>query len=194
MTETDKQDIKFEEAYDLLEHMRRPSLKEKTRSESDWIIDSIDEVLAQTSRDEELENPETKDIGHELEENQREISDEDSMATLSGDNRHISLRISAEDYESGMKQWSEKTSTSPSGRNLSLYKSLLGDKDFTDFFRRMCELPVVHGFAPTRWAHALKLLLEKDPGSPRVSRLRAIYLLEADYNLVLRIIWGRRMM
>ena len=93
-----------------------------------------------------------------------------------------------------MKQWSEKTSTSSSGRNLSLYKSLLVDKDFTDFFRRMCELPVVHGFAPTRWAHALKLLLEKDPGSPRVSRLRAIYLLEADYNLVLRIIWGRRMM
>ena len=36
--------------------------------------------------------------------------------------------------------------------------------------------------------------IEKDPGSPRVSRLRAIYLLDADYNLVLGIIWGRRMM
>ena len=142
MTEEEKQDIQFEEAYSMLEHMRRPVMKEKTRSEADWIIDSIDEVLVQTTRDEELENPVTKDLGHELEENQRGISDDDSMATLSGDDRYISLRILAEDYESGMKQWSEKTSTSPSGRNLSLYKSLLGDKDFTDFFRRMCELPV----------------------------------------------------
>ena len=29
MIEEDKQDIKFEEAYDLLEHMRRPPQKEK---------------------------------------------------------------------------------------------------------------------------------------------------------------------
>ena len=104
MTEEEKQDIKFEEAYDLLEHMRRPQTKEKIRTETDWIIDSIDEVLTQTTREEELENPVAEDSRHELEENQREIRDYDSMATLSGDDRLISLRISAKDHESGMKQ------------------------------------------------------------------------------------------
>ena len=44
MTEEDKQDVKFEEAYNLLEHMRRQVMKEKTRSDADYIIDSIDEV------------------------------------------------------------------------------------------------------------------------------------------------------
>ena len=39
----------------------------------------------------------------------------------------------------------------------------------------------------------MKLMIEKDKGMPRVSRLRVIHLLEADYNFVLRNIWGRRL-
>ena len=36
-------------------------------------------------------------------------------------------------------------------------------------------------------------MLPKDPGMPKVERLRVIQLLQADYNFVLRIIWGRRL-
>ena len=36
-------------------------------------------------------------------------------------------------------------------------------------------------------------MLENDEGKPRVSRLRVIHLLEADYNFVLRTMWGRRL-
>ena len=57
----------------------------------------------------------------------------------------------------------------------------------------MCELPFIYWVAPKRWAHAMKLIIEKDKGKPRVSRLRVIHLLEADYIFVLRIMWGRRL-
>ena len=36
-------------------------------------------------------------------------------------------------------------------------------------------------------------MLLKDPGMPKVERLRVIQLFEADYNFVLRMIWGRRL-
>ena len=45
----------------------------------------------------------------------------------------------------------------------------------------------------SRWCRALQIWLEKDPGSPRIHRLCIIQLLEADFNLLLKIIWGRRM-
>ena len=85
------------------------------------------------------------------------------------------------------------TATSPSGRHLGLYKALLGIENISEFFAGMCELPAKYGFAPKRWAYALKLMIEKDKGIPRVSRLRVIHLLEADYNFVLRNMWGRRL-
>ena len=85
------------------------------------------------------------------------------------------------------------TATSPSGRHLGLYKALLKSEELSAFFSGMCELPVKYGFAPKRLAHALKLMLEKVQGKPRVSRLRVIHLLEADYNFVLRTMWGRRL-
>ena len=38
-------------------------------------------------------------------------------------------------------------------------------------------------------------MLEKSPEhGPRLDKLRVIHLLEADYNFVLKLIWGRRLM
>ena len=37
------------------------------------------------------------------------------------------------------------------------------------------------------------MILSKDDGPPKLNRLRNTNLLEADYNLVLRVVWGRRM-
>ena len=36
-------------------------------------------------------------------------------------------------------------------------------------------------------------MIEKDPGRPRINRLRIIHLFEADCNLFLKIMWGSRL-
>ena len=54
-------------------------------------------------------------------------------------------------------------------------------------------MPLQYGFAPERWKNVLQIIISKDTGQPRVDRLRNILLLEADYNLILKIIWGKRL-
>ena len=39
----------------------------------------------------------------------------------------------------------------------------------------------------------LEVMLEKDAGNPLIHHLRIIVLLEADFNIALRIIWMRRL-
>jgi hypothetical protein len=36
-------------------------------------------------------------------------------------------------------------------------------------------------------------MIEKQPGCPRINKLRVIHLYEADYNLFLKIIWARHL-
>jgi hypothetical protein len=36
-------------------------------------------------------------------------------------------------------------------------------------------------------------MIEKDPGSPRIKHLRVIHLFEADYNLSLKMLWGKQL-
>ena len=57
----------------------------------------------------------------------------------------------------------------------------------------MASLPLQYGFAPQRWTKPIQIMLEKNPGKPLIHCLRGIIILEADYNWVLRLIWGRRL-
>jgi hypothetical protein len=57
----------------------------------------------------------------------------------------------------------------------------------------MINFPITYGFAPERWTRSVTPLIEKDEGMPLLTRLRVIHLFEADYNLFLKIIYGRRM-
>ena len=159
--------------------MKYQDLKERKRQPEDWITESI-QVLINKERKEIIEETDQEDL-------------EESDLPRKEEERPILLEISSEDYEGGFRKWSEMTATSPLGRHLGLYKALLGTEEISKFFAGMCELPVIYGFAPKRWTHALKLMIEKDEGKPRVSRLRVIHLLEADYNFVFRTMWGRRL-
>jgi hypothetical protein len=45
------------------------------------------------------------------------------------------------------------------------------------------------GYSLRRWQKIVNSLLEKDPGTPRIHRLRVIHLYEWDYNLLLGVKW-----
>jgi hypothetical protein len=105
----------------------------------------------------------------------------------------ISTAISEEDVSRGFRSWRETTTTSPSGRHLGHYKSIIQDTMLLRCFTQFLNIALFHGIAIPRWRNATNVMLEKDPASPRINRLRIIHLFEADYNFILKILWGSRL-
>jgi hypothetical protein len=105
----------------------------------------------------------------------------------------LKTEISEADFAYGIKNWSEKTSTSPSGRHLGHYKSLIQDPILLECQTTMMNIAIYHGIALERWSNSVTVMLEKDPGAPRINRLRIIHLFEADFNLFLKLQWGSRL-
>ena len=123
--------------------------------------------------------------------------------------KKIDHEITVEDFVSGFKKWKESTLTSPSGRHLGRCEATVADPglkkqdpeqehlraretNFAEALVKMINLPLRHGFAPKRWRNSVAAMIEKDPGSPRVERLRVTRLFEADCNLSLKLLWGNR--
>jgi len=102
----------------------------------------------------------------------------------------------------GFRKWPERTTTSPSGRHLGVYKSLLKDlppKDPPpDYVPRtygieimqcvftLLELAIKHVHVYDRWKTVWNMYLEKKPGYPHLDYLQTLHLFEADYNLLLK--------
>eukprot|EP00957_Ditylum_brightwellii_P007681 580580-Ditylum_brightwellii.AAC.1 len=57
----------------------------------------------------------------------------------------------------------------------------------------MMTLPFCYGFTPTRWLKSVDVMLEKDPGSPKLHRLRIIVIVETDMNMIMKVIWARQL-
>eukprot|EP00957_Ditylum_brightwellii_P172911 13164212-Ditylum_brightwellii.AAC.1 len=57
----------------------------------------------------------------------------------------------------------------------------------------MMVLPFLLGFTLQQWQTAIDVMLEKDPGSPKISRLQIIVIVEGDMNAIMKVIWNRRL-
>jgi hypothetical protein len=110
--------------------------------------------------------------------------------------------ITYEDFKDALKCWNEKTSMSPSGRHLGHYIRLMTKiSDETDdmgevilqLHHKMLKMAQLRRRPYERWKKETKVMLEKDPGDPRIDQLRIICLYEADYNLNLKIMWAHWM-
>jgi hypothetical protein len=53
---------------------------------------------------------------------------------------------------------------------------------------------IQNGFSPSRWQTVVNAMLEKISGKPLLHKLRVIHILEADYNLALKQIFGKRLL
>jgi hypothetical protein len=118
----------------------------------------------------------------------------------------ISSSISLKTFTSAMRKWSERTSTSPSGRHLGHYKCPLADDHheypetdpdpggeiFRFYHQKACSA-LNWGISLDRWQTSITSMIEKVPGCPKINKLRVIHLYEADYNLLLKIMWSRRL-
>ena len=105
----------------------------------------------------------------------------------------VDTNISRAAFIATIKSWKETTSTSPSGRHLGHYRTAILDEDVAQLHTDLLNIPIAYGFAPDRWLRSVTPLIEKDDGLPYLTRLRVIHLFEADYNLFLKLVYGRRL-
>ena len=102
--------------------------------------------------------------------------------------------ISAWEFQEAFAKVSERTSSSPSGINYTIWKCLARDEELAGWLSIMMSLPFQHGFVNERWTHSIDVMLEKKPGNRKIHMLRIIGLLEADFNTALKILFAKKMM
>ena len=122
----------------------------------------------------------------------------------------IDATISMEDFIAGIKQWKERTTTSPSRRHLGHLHVLLApdgildpEKDGTPTNKiadkilkvhlRMMNMAILWGYPPKCWQNVTMFVLEKEKGKPKIHRLWNIHLYKTDYNFVLKLLWEKRL-
>jgi hypothetical protein len=107
------------------------------------------------------------------------------------ESQSISTSVEEEDVKRGFGKWREATSTSPSGRHLGHYRAIIQDDILLRCLTKFLDIAVQRGISLTRWQYAINVMLEKDAGRPCINRLRIIHLFEADFNFILKLLWGQ---
>jgi hypothetical protein len=115
----------------------------------------------------------------------------------------IATDISTDDWIAGWLKMRESTALAPVG-HYGHYKTAatvarlprdhpVHTRLLAEIYATMMSMPLAHGFAPKRWQYCVNAILEKIPGKPMIEKLCIIMLYEADFNFVLKLIWGRRL-
>jgi hypothetical protein len=118
----------------------------------------------------------------------------------------------AEDIKIGFMKWRETTVTSPSGKNLGFYRSIIracadnittpNDKnDSITIANILFQIQVLllnlairetHSF--NRWQTVHNFAIEKIAGYPIINKLRVIHLFEADWNIILKYFTSKQVL
>ena len=106
----------------------------------------------------------------------------------------IGKGISVEEFQRFYKTKRESTESSPSGRHVGHYKVAAMVDDLSWLHTVMINVSLTCGVSLDQWKQSVNIMIEKDPGSPKLHQLRVIQLFETDFNFVLQTVFGRRMM
>jgi rubrerythrin len=119
----------------------------------------------------------------------------------------VEWRLTEEEFKGKVKVWNERTSTSPItnvhlGHAKAYFarhslksdsedeKQLEADRDeVLKGHLTLLNYALQFGYSYTRWKLIVNAMLEKDPGQPKIHRLRVIHLYEYDFNLILGVKW-----
>jgi restriction endonuclease Mrr len=122
----------------------------------------------------------------------------------------INDTILSTDLQHGYRKWGEFTSTSPSGLHLSHDRAVLRYKEsqcitaeatgkptlcdrIFGIKAKLLQFAIDHCHVYQRWTKVVNAMIEKIPGKQLLNKLRVIHLIESDFNLLIGILWGRRL-
>jgi uncharacterized protein (UPF0332 family) len=102
--------------------------------------------------------------------------------------------MTKEDYKAHWKRAKEETSSSCSGLHFGHYIAGI-DLDYVSHFHALkATLLLHHGQVLKRWVQGLLVMLQKLFGCSLITKLRAILLIEADFNGANKTVYGIRML
>ena len=107
---------------------------------------------------------------------------------------NVNIVVTKDDFQHFWKRMNERTSSSYSKLHIGHYKSAAYSEELSTIHSLKLSLISKTGSAPERWAKGLSVMLEKIAGVALVTKLRAILLMEADFNYHNKLIFGKRMM
>ena len=105
----------------------------------------------------------------------------------------IQTSVSIHDFQNYWKNSRERTASSISKRHFGHYKAAATSNTLSGIHSMINHLSISTGTFLTRWTNGLTVMLEKLPGVTKVNKLRAILLMEADFNFLNKLIFGHRM-
>lgn len=106
----------------------------------------------------------------------------------------ISNLVTQEDFQEYWLHAREITSSSYSNMHFGIYMANARSDKLSFLHAAKLSLAAKLGITLDRWHNALTVLLEKTFGCILINKLRAICLLEADYNWLMKLIFAKRMM
>jgi hypothetical protein len=104
------------------------------------------------------------------------------QAVIAGSATVLQQVVSLDSHCQGWKKAKEFTSAGPSGIMFAQFKAGALDPIIADLEAKMTSIPYQFGISPARWQKGTNVMLEKQKGTFRVDKLRAILLYEADFN------------
>jgi len=109
-------------------------------------------------------------------------------------NGDITITITPEEFQHFWKRVREGTASSYSGIHYGHYKAAAHSDKISNFLAKKITLISRTGVPPERWSYGLTVMLEKIAGISLVNKLRAILLMEADFNMHNKLLFGKRML
>ena len=105
----------------------------------------------------------------------------------------VDVHISTERWRGHWKHSKEKIASSISGLHFGHYKAMSQDCNLSCIKSTLVNLAIKNSIPLSRWLKGVSIMLEKKENLHLVSKLRAILLLEADFNAANKIIFNSRM-
>ena len=106
----------------------------------------------------------------------------------------VDIKFTPEDFQYYWKKVRERTASAYSGRHFGHYVAAAHSEALSKFHALHLSVIAQTGCAPERWARGLSVMLEKIAGVALVTKLRAILLMEGDFNCHNKSIFGSRML
>ena len=106
----------------------------------------------------------------------------------------VSIKITPSQWKRYWQVVNEETSSSVSGLHFGHYKVGRLSDIIAHYHAARVTVTLAHAIQLERWSRGLSVMLEKTLGVTLVTKLRAILLMEADFNATNKIVYGDRMM